>query len=120
MPKIYGAEVRRWERREHQRKEAWATVSERTFDVSVEELWNAITTPERLARWFSPVEGDFRPGGRYRIQGNAEGTIESCDAPEALDLTWEFAGTTTWVRVRVAAAGTRAMAERTIAFYTGG
>ena len=28
----------------------------RTYDASPEELWGALTDPDRLARWFLPVE----------------------------------------------------------------
>jgi hypothetical protein len=42
-------------------------------------------------------------GGRYQLKGNAGGTITRCDPPEALDLTWEFAGGTSWVNLRLAA-----------------
>jgi uncharacterized protein YndB with AHSA1/START domain len=80
----------------------------RTFDTTVEDLWEAVTTPQRLARWFSPVEGDLKLGGRYQIKGNAGGTITRCDPPEALDVTWEFGGGTSWVNVRLAAAGEKA------------
>jgi hypothetical protein len=47
------------------------------------------------------VEGDLRLGGRYQLQGNASGTITRCERPEALDLTWEFGGGTSWVNVRL-------------------
>lgn len=104
MAGAFGAEHRRWEAREHRGKPAFASVSIRSFETTVEELWNAITDPERLARWFGRVGGDFRLGGRFQIEHNAEGTIERCDAPEALDLTWEFAGTMSWVQARVAPA----------------
>jgi uncharacterized protein YndB with AHSA1/START domain len=60
-----------------------------------------LTTPERLARWFLPVEGDLKLGGRYQLKGNAGGTIVRCDRPEALDVTWEFGGSTSWVNVRL-------------------
>jgi uncharacterized protein YndB with AHSA1/START domain len=108
MKRIFGAEIRRVENRDHQGKPANAMVAVRMYDTTVDDLWNAITTPERLARWFSRVEGDFKPHGRYRIEGNASGTIERCDPPAALDLTWEFDGTLSWVTVRIAAEDGRA------------
>lgn len=108
MAGSFGAESRRWEKREHRGKPAYGTVSTRTFDTTVEDLWDAITKPERIARWFGTVQGQLERGGRFQIVGNAEGTIERCDAPEALDLTWEFGGTMSWVRVRVGSEGGRA------------
>ncbi|QJR20543.1 SRPBCC family protein [Pelagibacterium halotolerans] len=75
----------------------------RSYATSVEDLWDAITNPERLPRWFLEVTGDLKQGGRYQLQGNAGGTILVCRPPEALDLTWEFASTLSWVDVRLSA-----------------
>jgi uncharacterized protein YndB with AHSA1/START domain len=108
MNNIFGAEFRRVEDREYLGKPAYVTVAERSYDTTVEDLWQAITTPERLARWFLPVEGDLQLGGRYQLVGNASGTIDRCDPPTALDLTWEFGGGTSWVTVRLAPEGERA------------
>lgn len=101
MRKVFGAESREVKFFELEGKPAVATVSARTYETTIEDLWNAITTPDRLARFFTPVEGDLRKGGRFQLKHNAEGTIERCDPPEALDLTWEFGGATSWVRIRL-------------------
>jgi len=105
MKNLFGAEVRRVENREYLGKPALVVVAARTYDTTVEDLWEAITTPERLVRWFLPVEGDLKIGGRYQLRGNAGGTIIRCDRPEALDLTWEFGGATSWVNVRLTPEG---------------
>lgn len=105
---MFGAEFRRVESREHLGKPALAIVAIRTYDTTVEDLWEAITTPERIARWFGSVEGELRLGGRYQIKGSASGSITRCDPPEAVDLTWEFMETTSWVTVRLAPAGSKA------------
>lgn len=107
MTNVFGAEFRRVEDREHLGQPALVGVATRIYDTTVEDLWEAITTPERLARWFLPVEGDLKLGGRYQLVGNAGGTITRCDPPEALDLTWEFAGATSWVNVRLARDGAK-------------
>ena len=99
---FFGSEFRRVENREHLGKPALVAVAVRTYDTTVDDLWTALTTPARLARWFTPVEGDLRAGGRFQLQGNAGGTITRCDRPEALDVTWEFARATSWVNVRLA------------------
>jgi uncharacterized protein YndB with AHSA1/START domain len=104
----FGAEVRRVENREHLGKPALVAVAIRTYDTTVDDLWEAITTPERLARWFLSVEGDLKLGGRYQLKGNAGGTITRCEPPDALDLTWEIMGGTSWVNVRLAPDGTKA------------
>jgi len=108
MKNLFGAEDRRVENREHLGKPALVVVATRTYDTSVDDLWDAITTPARLARWFLPVEGDLEAGGRYQLRGNAGGTITRCDRPAALDLTWEFGGATSWVTVRLVPEGARA------------
>jgi uncharacterized protein YndB with AHSA1/START domain len=102
-----GAEFRRVEDREHEGKPAHVVAAVRVYDTDREDLWDALTNRTRIPRWFLPVEGDLRLGGRYQLQGNAGGTITRCDPPEALDLTWEFGGGTSWVTVRLAAEGER-------------
>jgi uncharacterized protein YndB with AHSA1/START domain len=105
MTNVLGAEFRRVENREHLGQPALVAIATRTYDTTVEDLWDAITTPQRLARWFTPVEGNLELGGRYQLQGNAGGTITRCDPPEAFDVTWEFGGATSWVHVRLARDG---------------
>jgi uncharacterized protein YndB with AHSA1/START domain len=78
-------------------------VLSRVYDTTGADLWDACTTPERLARWFLPVSGDLRSGGRFAFQGNASGTIERCEPPSAVDATWEAGGHTSRVELRVAA-----------------
>jgi uncharacterized protein YndB with AHSA1/START domain len=72
-------------------KQRTATVS-RSFRTGIDNLWQACTTADRLARWFQPVSGELTPGGRYQIEGNAGGTVESCDPPRGFTVTWEFGG----------------------------
>jgi len=105
MGQVFGAEFRRVENREHLGKAALVAVAIRTYDTTVDDLWDAITTPERLARWFMPVEGELKLGGRYQLKGNAGGAITRCERPNALDVTWEFGGGTSWVSVRLARDG---------------
>src|SRR5690606_9694111 len=59
--------------------------------------------PGRLPRWFAPVSGDFRLGGRYQVEGNAGGEITRCEPPQHLALTWEMHGAVSWVDVRLTA-----------------
>lgn len=77
-----------------------ATMSQ-TYDTTVDDLWQACTTPERLARWFGPVTGDLKQGGYYQIEGNANGTIEQCQRPMSFRITWEFAENVSWVSVHI-------------------
>lgn len=78
---------------------------QRLYDTSPADLWDAVTNPERLPRWFLPVSGDLRQGGRYQLEGNAGGTIRECDPPRRLDMTWEFGGGVSWVEVGITADG---------------
>jgi uncharacterized protein YndB with AHSA1/START domain len=86
-----------------------ATIT-RTYDASVEDVWDACTNPERIPRWFLPITGELREGGQYQLQGNASGRIERCDPPRSFTATWEYAGNVSWIELRlseVADGGTR-------------
>jgi uncharacterized protein YndB with AHSA1/START domain len=74
----------------------------RAYDTSVDDLWDALTNKERIPRWFLPIEGDLRQGGRYQLKGNAGGTITACAPPSHFAATWEFGGGTSWIDVTVA------------------
>jgi uncharacterized protein YndB with AHSA1/START domain len=88
----------------------------RSYATTPEDLWEAVTTAERIPRWFMPVTGDLKLGGRYQLQGNAGGEIVECDPPRHFKVTWEFAGNTSWVDVRVAkdGAGARLQLEHSL------
>jgi len=100
-----GAVTRRVEEAEHAGQPVRRVVLERGYATDPDDLWQAITDPGRLARWFLPVTGTLRPGGHYQLEGNAGGTIEHCEPPSRLDLTWEFAGGMSWLEVRIRADG---------------
>jgi uncharacterized protein YndB with AHSA1/START domain len=100
-----GAEFREVADREWDGKAAKAVVAARVYDTDPDDLWDALTNAERIPRWFSPVTGELKLGGRYQVQGNAGGTILRCEPARALDLTWEFAGATSWVTLRLAPQG---------------
>ena len=63
---------------------------ERTYDAPIEDVWDALTNPERIGRWFLPISGDYRVGGRYQFEGNAGGEIVSCERPNRLRVTWVY------------------------------
>src|SRR6185369_7315743 len=85
-----GAVVRRVEDRDRDGTPVRVVIASRDYDTDVEDLWDALTNPERLPRWFLPVSGDLKPGGRYQLQGNAGGEITECTPPKRLAVTWEF------------------------------
>jgi uncharacterized protein YndB with AHSA1/START domain len=74
----------------------------RTYRTDQADLWEAVTDPERLPRWFLPVEGDLTVGGRFQVVGNAGGVIERCDEPTSLAVTWEMGERMSWLRVVLA------------------
>jgi uncharacterized protein YndB with AHSA1/START domain len=74
-------------------------VARRIYETDQGDLWHAITDPERIPRWFLPVSGELRLGGRYQLEGNAGGVIEACDEPDHLAVTWEFAEQVSWLDV---------------------
>jgi uncharacterized protein YndB with AHSA1/START domain len=63
---------------------------QREYDAPIEDVWDAITNPERIGRWFLPISGDYRLGGRYQFEGNAGGTILECERPHRLRVTWVY------------------------------
>ena len=100
-----GAVTREVRNIEHEGKPAAAVVASRSYDTDIDDLWDAITNPERLPRWFAPVSGELKLGGRYQVQGNASGTITRCEPPREFSLTWEFGGEISWLEVRLAQVG---------------
>ncbi len=83
---------------------------------AAEDLWDAVTNAERIPRWFLPITGDLKLGGRYQLEGNAGGEITRCEPPEALDVTWEYAENVSWVTIRLETDGdgTRLTLEHTM------
>ncbi|GAB3995679.1 SRPBCC family protein [Glycomyces albus] len=79
-------------------------VARRTYNADRDDVWDALTNPQRLPRWFMPVSGDLKEGGRYQFEGNAGGTVERCDRPESFTATWEFGGQVSWLEVRLSEA----------------
>lgn len=84
-------------------KPASAVTLTRLYDTGLDDLWDAVTSRERIPRWFAPVEGDLQLGGRYQVKGNAGGTITACTPPTHFAATWEFGGATSWIDVKLSA-----------------
>jgi uncharacterized protein YndB with AHSA1/START domain len=103
VSRVIGAVTREISSREVDGQPARVIVAARTYDTTQEDLWDALTNPERIPRWFLPVSGDFRLGGRYQIEGNAGGEITGCEPPRRLALTWGMHGQYSWVTVELSA-----------------
>jgi uncharacterized protein YndB with AHSA1/START domain len=84
-------------------KPASAVTLTRLYDTDVDDLWDALTNAERIPRWFLPVEGDLKLGGKYQLKGNAGGTITACTPPTHFAATWEFGAGVSWIDVTLAA-----------------
>jgi uncharacterized protein YndB with AHSA1/START domain len=59
------------------------------FNTDIDDVWSALTEPERLARWLGDVGGDLSVGGDYRYHfasSGAEGLgrVEACEPPQHL------------------------------------
>jgi uncharacterized protein YndB with AHSA1/START domain len=85
----------------------------RTYPAAIDDVWDALTNPERIGRWFLPISGDFRVGGRYQFEGNAGGRIVACERPHRLAATWVYMDTgnasdISEVEVRLSKAGDEA------------
>ncbi len=105
VERLLGAVERTVSSLERDGQAARAVTLARSYATTVEDLWDAVTSAERIARWFLPVSGRLEPGGRYQLEGNAGGTISQCERPSYLGLTWEFGDELSWVEARLRSDG---------------
>jgi uncharacterized protein YndB with AHSA1/START domain len=79
---------------------------EQTYPAELADVWEAVTSAERIPRWFLPISGDLELGGRYQFEGQAGGEITACEPPSdgtaEYSVTWEAMGGVSWVTVRLA------------------
>ena len=61
------------------------------LDTGIDDLWEALTDPSRLAHWYGEVEGELSQGGEFRVRialaGERTGQVEACEPPQRLLLT---------------------------------
>lgn len=84
--------------RREQRADGTYVVLTRTFRAPIEDVWAAVTEPDRLARWIGRWTGDPAQGTvRFEMLYEGEGaeqeeyTIDACEAPRRLVLTSHMA-----------------------------
>ena len=65
--------------------ETVAVTLERRYYADQADVWQAITDPDRVRRWFLPLTGDLREGGNFQLEGNASGDIMTCEPPAPSD-----------------------------------
>jgi len=85
--------------------EAHVITISQSYDTDQEDLWDAVTNIERIPRWFLPISGDLTVGGVYQLEGQAGGTILTCDPPKNFTATWEYGGNVSWIDVSVSSDG---------------
>lgn len=79
-------------------QDGYRLVYEDVYATSIDDLWQAITTRERLARWMVGYTGDLRLGGTWAVAADegeeswATGTVSECDAPRSFTTTWHATG----------------------------
>ena len=93
--------------------EARVVTISQSYDTDAADLWDACTNIERIPRWFLPITGDLQVGGQYQLEGNANGTILTCDPPRAFTATWEYGGDVSWIEVQHHQRGPRPVTLRT-------
>jgi hypothetical protein len=87
-----------------------------TYPSALADVWSALTDADRIARWFLPVSGDLRLGGRYQFEGNAGGEVLACappaDGSASFRVSWSMdPATPTYLTVRLAGDDTRTTLE---------
>ncbi|MFC9685008.1 SRPBCC family protein [Streptomyces sp. NPDC056948] len=66
----------------------------RTYDHPVDRVWQFVTDPDELERWFpSRAEIELRPGGEVRFSGDphmadSTGRVIAVDPPRHLSFEW--------------------------------
>lgn len=73
----------------------------RSYGAPIEDVWDALTDPERIRRWLMPITGELKIGGTFQLEGNAGGEILECEPPSRFKVT--FGGPTSLVEVRLTA-----------------
>ena len=97
--------------------EAHVVTVSQSYGTDPADLWDAVTSIERIPRWFLPISGELKVGGSYQLQGQAGGTILTCDPPKNFTATWEYGGKVSWIDVTIAGDGpdrTRLLLEHMI------
>jgi uncharacterized protein YndB with AHSA1/START domain len=67
------------------------------YETDIDDLWSALTGPQRLMHWYGRVEGDLRVGGEFTAfvhgsQWEGRGRIDVCDPPRRLRVTMSEEG----------------------------
>jgi uncharacterized protein YndB with AHSA1/START domain len=81
------------------------------FATDIDDLWSALTEPQRLVRWYGKVQGDLRESGEFTAfvfasEWDGHGRVDSCIRPQNLQVTqWEEEGAEHVISVELVADG---------------
>ena len=63
------------------------------YATDIDDLWSAITEPQRLGRWVADVRGDLRRGGAFEAAftsgWSGSGRVDVCEPPRRLQVTMD-------------------------------
>jgi uncharacterized protein YndB with AHSA1/START domain len=65
---------------------------ERFYDAPPEELWSALTEPERLARWLAPGEIGETVRLEFEDDNVVTGRVLAFEPPRVLEYEWHYPG----------------------------
>jgi uncharacterized protein YndB with AHSA1/START domain len=70
---------------------------EDVYPTDIDDMWSAISEPERLRRWLVDVQGDTAIGAsftaRFTSGWEGDGRVDVCEAPHRLVVTMSDGGT---------------------------
>ena len=111
IAKQIGAISREVSRQHTESGETVAVTLQRRYSADQADVWQAITDPERVRRWFLPLTGELRQGGNFQLEGHAGGDILTCEAPRHLVVT--FGGESSIVDVLLSGDGQQTLLKLT-------
>ena len=80
----------------------------RDYPTDAADLWDAVSTPERVSRWFARVEGTFGIGNEFTLHfddGTARFEVLACEPPTQASVAWKRDDGASTVTVTVSATG---------------
>jgi hypothetical protein len=106
-----GATSRRVVQQRGDTGEVVTLIMQRRYSAEVVDVWQAITDPDRVRRWFLPLTGDLRQGGNFQLEGHAGGDILRCEPPRHLVVN--FGGESSIVDVLLSGEGEQTLLQLT-------
>lgn len=73
-------------------------VLEKTFNHGIEKVWDAITNPDKMSKWFTDVKMNFTEGGKIIFifqdddRSESYGKILTIRPPRLFEFLWEGEG----------------------------